>query len=77
MRCTDNTAGGNFDGFRRDRRVREPEHTVSYVRTRVPAETGERREINPAAPPPRDYRPVLAATASINASILLCVSASL
>ena len=30
---------------------REPERTLSYVRTRGADETGERREINPAALP--------------------------
>ena len=41
-------AGGNLDGFRRDRGV-VSRSVLLYVRTRGAEETGERREINPAA----------------------------
>jgi hypothetical protein len=41
-------AGGNFDGFRRDRGG-VSRSILLYVRTRGADETGERREINPAA----------------------------
>src|SRR5208283_5099865 len=42
-------AGGNFDGFYRDRGGAS-RSVLLYVRTRGADETGERREINPAAP---------------------------
>jgi hypothetical protein len=41
------SAGGNFDGFRRDRGVASRSILWVYVRTRGADETGERRGINP------------------------------